>query len=54
MGDQIEGVVCCSSGIIFGSCFDGGLWLGQVKYVPFAVMMSRLEALNHHHQVLQF
>ena len=42
-----------SSGIIFGSCCGGGLWLGQVKLVPFYLILSHLEAVNHHHQVLQ-
>ena len=53
MGDQIGGVMWCSPGIIFGSCCDGGLWLGKVKGVPFSLNMSHLEAENHHHQVLQ-
>ena len=53
MGDQIGGAVVCSSGIIFGSCCDGGLWLGQVKRVPFYLILAHLEAGNHHHQVLQ-
>ena len=53
MGNQIGGVVWCSSGIIFSSYFDGGLCLGQVKYVLFSLIMSNLEAGNHHHQVIQ-
>ena len=53
MGDQIGGVVRCSSGIIFGYCCDGDLWLGQVKYVLFDAVLENLEAINHHHQVLQ-
>ena len=36
MGDQLGGVVWCSSGIIFGSCCDGGLWLDQLEFVPSA------------------
>ena len=52
MGDQIGGVVCCSSSIIFGSCCDGGLWLGQGKYVPFSITMGHLEAVNHYGQVI--
>ena len=31
MGDQIVGVLWSSSGIIIGSCYDGGLWLGHIK-----------------------
>ena len=46
------GVVWCSSGIIFGFCCDGGLWLGQFKCVPFSLIMAHWEAVNHHHQVL--
>ena len=53
MGDKIGGVAWCSSGIIFGSCFDGDLWLGQVKCLLFSIMLENLEAGNHHHQVLQ-
>ena len=53
MGDQIGGVVWCSSGIILFSCCDGGLWIGQVKCVPFHLMLAHLEAVNHHNQVLQ-
>ena len=53
MGDQIGGVLWCSSGIIFGSCCDDGLWLGQVKCVPFDLMMVHLEAGNHHQKVVQ-
>ena len=53
MSDQLEGVVWCSSGIIFGSYCDGGLWLGQVKCVPFALILSYLEAVNHHNQSIQ-
>ena len=53
MGDQIGGVVWCSSGIIFGFCCDDGLWLGQVKWVPFSIIIAHLEAGNHHHQVIQ-
>ena len=53
MGDQIGGVVWRSSGIIFGSCCDGGLWLGQVKRVQFSLILEHSEAGNHHHQVLQ-
>ena len=33
--------------------FDGGLWLGQVKLVPFSLIMSHLDTGNHHHQVIQ-
>ena len=53
MNDQIGGVVWCSSGIIFGYCCDGGLWLGHIKWVPFSLILSHLEAENHHNQVLQ-
>ena len=53
MGDQIGGVMWFSSGIIFGSCCDGELWLGQVKYVPFSLILAQFEAGNHHHQVLK-
>ena len=53
MGYQIGVVVWCSSSITFGSCCYGGLWLGQVKLVPFSLIISHLEAVNHHHQVLQ-
>ena len=42
-----------SSGIIFGSCCDGVLWLGKFKLVPFSLIMSHFEARNHHHQVLK-
>ena len=52
MGDQIGGVIWCSSGIIFGSCFDGDLWIGQVKCVPVAPVIEKLEVENNH-QVLQ-
>ena len=53
MGEKIGGVVWCSSGIIFGSCCDGGLWLVQVKCVPFDLMLAQLEAGNHQNQVIQ-
>ena len=53
MGEQIIGVVWCSPGIIFGSCCDGGLWISQVKCVPFSLTMLHLESGNHHHQVLK-
>ena len=53
MGDKIGGVVWCSLGILFGSYYDGGLWLVQVKCVPFYLILAHLEAVNHHHQVLQ-
>ena len=53
MGDQIGGMVWCSSGIIFSPCYDGGLWLDQVKWVPFSLILAHLEAGNHHHQVIQ-
>ena len=53
MGDQVGGVVWCSSGIIFGSCCDSRLWLGQVKLVPFSLILEHLEAGNHHYQVLK-
>ena len=53
MGDQIIGVLWCSSGIIFGSCCDDGLWLGQVKCVQFSLILEHLETVNHHHKVLQ-
>ena len=43
----------CSSDIIFGSCFDGDLWLGQVKCVPFAPVLEKLESVNHHYQVIK-
>ena len=43
----------CSSGIIFGSCCDGDFWLGQVKCVPLAPVIVKLEAENYHHQVVQ-
>ena len=41
-----------SSGIIFGSCCDGGLWIGQVKLVPFSLILSHLKAGHHNHQVI--
>ena len=47
------GVVWCSSGIIFGSCCDGGLWLGQVKWLPFSLILAHLKAGNHNHRVLK-
>ena len=53
MGDKTGGVVWCSSGIIFVSCCDSGVWIGQVKCVPFALMLVHLEAGNHHNYVLQ-
>ena len=43
----------CSSGIIFGSCCNGDLWIGQVKCVPLSPVLENLEAENHHHQVLK-
>ena len=54
MGDPVGGVVWGSSDIIFGSCCDGDLWFVQIKCVPFASVMEKSEAGNHHHQVLQF
>ena len=54
MSDQIKGVVWCSSGIIFGSCCDGGLWLVQVECVPFYPIMAHLEAGNNHYQMLKW
>ena len=54
MGDQIGGMVWCSSGIIFGSFCDGGLRLVQVEYVAFAPMLAHLEEGSYHHHVLQF
>ena len=53
MGDQIAGVVWCSSGIIFDSCCNDYLCLDQVKFVPLAPVLENLEAENHHYQVLQ-
>ena len=53
MGDQIEGVVWCLSGIIFGSDCGGLLWLGQIKCVPFSLIIAHLEASNNHHWVVQ-
>ena len=44
MGDQIVGVLWSSSGIIIGSCCDGGLWLGHIKSVPFSIIPAHLEA----------
>ena len=52
LDDQIFGVMWCSSGIIFGSCCDGDLLLGQVKCVPLDPILEKLEEENHHHQVL--
>ena len=34
------------------SCCDGGLWLGQVKFVPFSLMLAHLEEVKYYHQVL--
>ena len=53
MGEQIGDVVWCSSGIIFGSCCDDGLWLGQTKYILVALIISHMKSGNHHHQVLK-
>ena len=53
IGDLIRVVVWFLSGIIFGSCCDGDLWLDQVKCVPLAPVIDNLEAGNHHHQVLK-
>ena len=50
MGDQIGGVVWCSSGIIIVFCCDCVLCIGQVKCVPFALVLANLE---HHHKELQ-
>ena len=52
MCDQIVGLVWCSSGIIFGSCCDSGLKLGQVKLVPFSLILEHFEAENHNRQVI--
>ena len=52
-GDQIVGVVWCSSGIIFGSCCGGDFFLVQVKCVSLDPILENLEAENHHHQVLK-
>ena len=46
-------MVWCSSGIIYGSCCDGELWLGQFKCVPLYTNLENLESGNYHHQVLQ-
>ena len=43
----------CSSGLIFGYYCGGGLCLGQVKCVPFYLMMAPLEAVNHCYHMLQ-
>ena len=32
----------CSSYLIFGSCCDGDLWLGQVTCVPFAPIIKKI------------
>ena len=53
MGDQIVGVVWCLSDIIFGSCCDGGLCIGQVKILPLSLILTHLDAVNHHRQGLQ-
>ena len=53
MGYQIGFVVWFSTGIIFGSCCDGELWLVQVKFVPFYLIMAHLESGNHHNRVLK-
>ena len=52
MGDQIGGVMWCSSGRIFGYCCYGGLCLGQVECVTSAPTLVPLEVGNHHHRVL--
>ena len=44
MGEQIGGVVWCSSGIIFGSYCDGDLWPRQVKCVSLAPILETFEA----------
>ena len=53
MGNQIGGMTWCLLGIIFDSCCDGDLSIGQVKCVLFDPVMENLEAGNHHHLVLQ-
>ena len=52
MGDQIEGVVWCLSGIIFGSYFDCTLWFVQVVCVASTPALAPLDVVNHHHQVI--
>ena len=42
MGVQTGDVVWCSSGIIFGSQCDGGLWLGQVEHVSSSFTIKPL------------
>ena len=54
MGEKNGGVLWCSSVIIFGSCCNCGLWLIQIKLVPFSLIMSHLEEGKHHHKVLLF
>ena len=53
MGDQIGGLVWCSSDIIFGLYCYCGLWPGQFEGVPYYPTMVPLEVVNHHHAVLQ-
>ena len=44
MGDQTGVVVCFSSGITPVSCCDGDLWIVEVKYVPLAPVLEKVEA----------
>ena len=30
------------------------MWRGQIKFVQFALIIGNLEAVNYHHQVIQF
>ena len=47
MDSQIGYVLWCSSYIISGLCCDGDLWLGKVKFVPFAPVLENFEAENY-------
>ena len=53
MYDQIGGVVWYLSGIIFGYYCDGRLWIGPVKFLPVSLMLTQLDAVNHHRQGIQ-
>ena len=52
MGENFGCVVLYSSVIIFGPCWYGVLWLGQVECVPFSSVMQNSGTLNYHHWVL--
>ena len=54
VGDQIGGVMWCSSGKIFGFCFYDGLWSGRIKCLTFDIIMAHLEAGKYHRQVQQW